>query len=87
MRDSVEQSRFELEVDGQIVFANYRRHPDVLVITYVYAPPQLRGTGAADRLMEQVARKARADSVRVKALCGYAWAWLRRQPAHRDLLD
>ena len=87
LRDSVERSRFELDVDGQIVFANYRRDPDVLVITYVYAPPHLRGTGAAGRLMEQVARRARTDNVRIKAICGYAWAWLRRHPAYRDLLD
>ncbi|MGU3537294.1 GNAT family N-acetyltransferase [Methylobacterium sp. A54F] len=86
MRDNPASSRFELDVGGMTVFANYRRRTDTLVITYVYAPPALRGTGAADRLMEAVAELARGDGLRIEPLCGYAAAWLRRSAAHRDLV-
>ena len=55
MRDNAERQRFELDLDGQIVFADYERRPGLLVIRYVYAPPALRGTGAAGRLMAMVA--------------------------------
>ena len=85
-RDALERSRFELDVAGQTVYADYRRQPGVLVITYVYAPPPLRGTGASDRLMAAVAGSARAEGCRILALCGYARAWLRAHKAHRDLL-
>ncbi|GJD96159.1 GNAT family N-acetyltransferase [Methylobacterium iners] len=87
MDDNATLSRFELVVADQIVFANYRRQPGILVITYVYAPPLLRGTGTAGRLMEAVAVHARAEGLRIVALCGYARAWLQRQPEHRDLLN
>ncbi|SFV16410.1 hypothetical protein SAMN02799631_06391 [Methylobacterium sp. 174MFSha1.1] len=86
MRDNPERSRFELEVDGEVAYADYRRQPGTLVIAYVYAPPALRGTGTADRLMQGVAATARAEGARILPLCGYAAAWLRRHREHRDLL-
>ena len=86
LRDNVERGRFELQVGGDVVFATYRREPGQLVISHVYAPPVLRGTGAAGRLMEGVAAHARAEGDRIVPLCGYARAWLRGHRAHRDLL-
>lgn len=85
VRDNRELQRFELAVEGQIVFANYRRQPGRLVITYVEAPPALRGTGAAGRLMKGVAEEARAEQVKVLPLCSYARAWMQRHPEYRDL--
>ena len=84
--DNVERSRFELDVDGQTVFANYRRQGPVLVIYHVEAPPRLRGTGAAGRLMQRVVEAARAEGQRVAPLCGYAAAWIRRHKEFRDVL-
>ena len=46
-----ERGRFELDVGGETVFAIYRRQGATLVIPHVEAPPVLRGTGAAGRLM------------------------------------
>ncbi|MGU3476123.1 GNAT family N-acetyltransferase [Methylobacterium sp. D48H] len=86
LRDNVERGRFELQVGGDAVFATYRREPGQLVISHVYAPPVLRGTGAAGRLMEGVAAHARAEGDRIVPLCGYARAWLRGHRTHRDLL-
>lgn len=86
MHDNRALSRFELTEQGLTAYADYRRGPQGLVIAYVYAPPPLRGTGAAGRLMRAVAEQARAEGVRIVPLCGYAGAWLRRSPAHRDLI-
>ena len=86
MRDNVEGRRFELDLGGQVVFADYERRPGLLVIRYVYAPPALRGTGAAGRLMGLIATQARAEGSRILALCGYARGWLALSRSHRDLL-
>ena len=72
------KSRYELEVDGLVAFADYQRSGHRLVISYVEAPPALRGTGAAGRLMRQVTETARAEGMKIVPLCGYASAWLRR---------
>ena len=84
--DNADRHRFELDVDGQIVFADYRRRDGVLAITHVEAPPSLRGSGAAGRLMQGVMEMARAEPVKVAPLCSYAAAWLRRHPEFADLV-
>lgn len=78
VRDNRERSRFELEEGGTVAFADYRREGGRLVIRYVEAPPILRGTGAAGRLMQGVMELARAEGVKVVPRCGYAAAWIRR---------
>jgi predicted GNAT family acetyltransferase len=82
--DNCEKSRFELEEAGAVVFADYRRDGAVLAIRYVEAPPILRGTGAAGRLMQGVMEIARAEGRKVLPLCGYASAWIRRHPEWHD---
>jgi predicted GNAT family acetyltransferase len=86
IQDNIERSRFELDVDGQVVFASYRRQGEVLAIYHVEAPPQLRGTGAAGKLMTGVAEIARQEGRKITPYCGYAAAWLRRHKEYHDLL-
>ena len=84
--DNSQASRYELAVDGGIVFAIYRRDGATLFIRHVEAPPRLRGSGAAGRLMAGVMERARAEHLKVVPLCSYAAAWLRRHAEYRDLL-
>jgi uncharacterized protein len=86
VRDNHEQSRFELDLDGQIVFANYRRTGSTLAILHVEAPVPLRGTGAAGRLMQGIMEIARATGAKIAPHCGYASAWLRRHREYAELL-
>lgn len=84
--DNTGESRFELHVDGHLAVADYRRRDGVLTIPHVEADPALRGTGAAGRLMEQVVAAARAEGAKIRPLCSYAVAWLRRHPEAGDIL-
>lgn len=86
IRDNADRHRFELDRDGQTVFATYERRNSSLVIRHVEAPVALRGTGAAGELMRGVAEIARNERRTITPLCGYAWAWLRRHKEYRDLL-
>jgi predicted GNAT family acetyltransferase len=85
--DNTERSRFELEEQGELAFANYRRVDGKLVLPHVEAAPALRGTGAAGRLMEGVLATARAEGLKVVPLCSYAAAYIRRHSRHQDLLE
>lgn len=86
LHDNTNAGQYELDIDGQTVFARYRREDGVLTILWVEAPPGLRGTGAAGRLMKLVAQEAREKGWRVVPVCGYAAAWLRRSPEYRELV-
>lgn len=81
------ESRFELEMQGAVVWADYRREEHGLILDYVYSPPELRGTGAAGRLMTAIARYAQAHGLRITPICGYAAAWLKRSAEFSSLVD
>ncbi len=84
--DNPESHRFELEERGLVAFANYRLDGERLIIPHVEAPPALRGSGAAGRLMAGVLDQARARGLKVVPLCGYAAAFIRRHSQYQDLL-
>ena len=86
VQDNTTRNRFELDLGGQITFADYRRDGETLVIRHVEAPPALRGKGAADKLMQGIVEKARAEGLKILPRCGYAASWMRRHSAHHDLL-
>ena len=85
-RDNRDDSRFELNVDGHIAFADYRRQGGRLLIDHVETPVALRGGGVAARVMEGIAAAARAEGAKVVPICSYAVAWFQRHAAERDLL-
>lgn len=84
--DNPARSRFELVEQGLTAFADYRRDGEVLVLPHVEAPPELRGHGTAGRLMQGVLEHARAKGQKVRPLCSYAAAYIRRHREHQDLL-
>jgi len=86
VKDNASKSRYELDVAGKIVFANYRRVGSTLYIPYVEAPPSLRGTGAAGRLMHGIMETARAADLKIIPTCSYASSWMRRHREYHDLL-
>lgn len=87
MRNNIQHQRFELEIDGQIVFADYRLEGKTLIIAHVEAPPVLRGTGAAGKLMEAIMRYVREEQYKITPLCSYAAAWMQRHEDTCDLLS
>lgn len=84
VNDNTQLRRFELEENGLIAFADYRRTGQHIVIPHVEAPPALRGTGTAGRLMNGIVEKARAEGLKITPTCSYAALWFRR---HQDTTD
>jgi predicted GNAT family acetyltransferase len=84
--DNRDRSRFELEEQGLVAFADYRLDGERLVLPHVEAPPALRGTGTAGRLMTGLLDQARARGLKVAPLCPYAAAFIRRHPEYQDLV-
>jgi predicted GNAT family acetyltransferase len=79
--------RYEMDEDGLTSWADYRLADGRLYIDHVESPPPLRGTGAASRLMAALSADARARSLKITPICGYAAAWLRRSAEFGDLVQ
>jgi uncharacterized protein len=84
--DNETARRFELEEDGHLAYASYRRSGNAVSIPHVESAMELRGKGSAGRLMEGIAALARENGFKVVPTCPYAVAWFRRHPEAADVL-
>ena len=85
--DNTDKHRFELEENGALAFATYRQQGDVYTIPHVEAAMELRGKGAAGRLMEGIVAMAHAKGFKIRPTCPYAVAWFKRHPEQDDLVE
>jgi predicted GNAT family acetyltransferase len=81
-----EASRFECAVPGGPALCAYRRQGDLLLLTHTEVPPALEGRGIAAALVKATLDWARAEGLRVRPLCSYVAAYMRRHPETQDLL-
>lgn len=86
LRDNKSQSRFELDVDGGVAFANYRMSPGIVTVTYTEVPVSLRGRGIGAKLSRAVLEHIRAEGLKVVPRCGYFAGFIREHPEFHDLL-
>lgn len=84
--DYPEKDRFELTIEGHVAFATYHKEADVIHITHVEAPPALRGTGAAGKLMRGIMQHIVDNEHKVVPICGYAAAWIKKHKEFHSLL-
>jgi predicted GNAT family acetyltransferase len=85
VRDNKAQSRFELDVEGGVAFANYRVTPSTVIITHTETPCALRGRGIASALVQGALELIRADGLKVVAGCGFVVDYLSKHPEYADL--
>ena len=85
VRDNKALSRFEMDVDGAVAFANYRLTPQAVIITHTETPRALRGRGIGSELVKGALDKIRADGRKVIAGCGFVVDYLYKHPEFADL--
>ena len=86
VRDNKVQSRFELDVEGTVAFANYRLTSSAVIITHTETPRALRGRGIASELIKGALDLIRRDGKKVIAGCGFVVDYLDRHPEEADLV-
>jgi uncharacterized protein len=84
--DNEQAQRFELEVDGAVAFAAYRRVGDVLEMYSTVTPPALRGRGIASDLARAALDSARERGLKIIPTCWFIDRFIRENPQYRDLL-
>lgn len=86
VRDNKPLSRFELDAEGGLAFANYRLTPSAVIITHTETPRGLRGRGIASDLVKGALHLIRADGLKVIAGCGFVVDYLHKHPEFADLV-
>jgi predicted GNAT family acetyltransferase len=85
VRDNRALSRFEMDVEGKVAFANYRMTPQAVIITHTETPRALQGRGIASELVKGALDLIRADGRKVIAGCGFVVDYLHKHPEFADL--
>jgi predicted GNAT family acetyltransferase len=86
VRDNKAKSRFELDVEGQTAFANYRLTPSAVIITHTETPRSLRGRGIASELVKGALDLIRADGQKVIGACGFVVDYLGKHPEYAEIV-
>lgn len=84
--DNVERRRFELAIGDAIAFVDYRRNGTVLTLTHAEVPDTLSGQGLGSKLARSTLDLIRARHEKIIPQCSFIAAFVRRNPAYRDLL-
>lgn len=83
---NIAHARFEATVEGQLCVADYRLDGQVMNMTHTGVPPALEGRGIAGALVKAALAYARERGLKVRPLCSYVAAYMRRHPETQDLL-
>jgi predicted GNAT family acetyltransferase len=77
------ESRFELEVGGELAVAEYRREGDRMVFTHTEVPASFRGHGVAEKIVLAGFEMARRENLKIVAHCSYVAHVLQRHSEFR----
>jgi predicted GNAT family acetyltransferase len=86
VRNNEGESRYELEVDGQLVLAAYRLSDDRIVFTHTEVPEALEGRGIGSTLIKAALDDVRAKGLKVVPACAFVKHYIETHPEVQDLL-
>ena len=85
--DVPEQSRYEARIDDRLVgFVTYQRTSTTITFLHTEVLPGSEGGGVGGRLARGVLDDARARGLRVRPVCPFISAYIRRHPEYTDLV-
>jgi uncharacterized protein len=87
VENNEENSRFEIDYEGQISILTYRRDGDRIVFNHTVVPEELEGHGIAGRLAEHALDYARANKLTVVPRCPYVRSYLEKHQEYADLVE
>lgn len=87
VQDNIATQRFELAVEGQTAFVDYRRRDGVVTMLHAEVPAALSGRGAGSRLVRGALDIVRANGETVVPRCSFVAWFIAKNPAYQDLLE
>jgi predicted GNAT family acetyltransferase len=79
------QHRFELAVDGHVAASYYKIADGVITFMHTEVPQELGGKGIGSKLIKGALDQARADGLKVIAMCPFVKAYLEKHSDYADL--
>ncbi|NDW17399.1 N-acetyltransferase [Dysgonomonas sp. 216] len=81
------KSRFEAIINNEVSIVNYTQDENgEILVTHTRVPRELEGRGIAAALTKAVFEYAQKRSVKVRPLCSYTKAYVKRHPEYNHLI-
>ena len=84
--DNRSNNRFELETEGALAIAAYRRDGDRIVFTHTEVPQALEGKGIGKRLIAGALAQVRREGLKVVPDCPFVRHYIDTHQEEQDLL-
>ncbi|MEV0649243.1 GNAT family N-acetyltransferase [Phytomonospora sp. NPDC050363] len=86
--DAADERRFEARVDGELAgFLDYARDDERIALVHTEVDPAFEGKGIGSALARFSLDTARADTIRVLALCPFVVRWVQKHPEYAGIVD
>jgi predicted GNAT family acetyltransferase len=86
VHDNPTLHRFEMDVEGHVAVAVYRKAPDVITFIHTEVPEALSGRGIGSKLIRGALEQVRSQGLKVVSRCPFVTAYLEKHPEFNDLL-
>jgi hypothetical protein len=80
------ESRYELDVEGQMAVLGYHRRGGTIYLTHTEVPEALEGKGIGSRIVKHALDQARASGEKVAPWCPFVRAYIDRHPEYEELV-
>lgn len=79
------ESRFEIDVEGNLAVLDYVLTNNVISFTHTDVPKPIEGRGIAGKLVQRGLDYAREENLKVIPACSYVARYVERHPEYQDL--
>jgi uncharacterized protein len=85
--DDKEQSRYEVQIDGETVaIADYVKQPGTVSFTHTETYEGHKGQGLAGRMIDRALRDAQAEELAVVPFCSFVSDYIAQHDEFRELV-
>lgn len=81
-----QESRFEVEVEGELAVADYGLTGDRIQFTHTEVPQSLKGQGVGSALAREGLEHAKREGLEVVPTCQFIASYIERHPEYQELL-
>lgn len=85
IKQNAEKKRFEVQVGEHIAFLEYMPAGKNIIYPHTEVPSELEGHGIGNKLAHHAMEYAKANGLKVQALCPFVAAYVRKHPEYQDI--
>lgn len=84
--EDAKEGRFEIHLDGQTAFAEYRLLESGILFPHTVVPPAFEGKGVGSALVRHALGVAREKGMKVIPVCTFFAGYIAKHPEFHDLV-